>query len=77
MNQGKGLVLYAIVQAWKVTRAIAILLPFLLKGSTFTAKLQVIVKAQQPSPGGPIPDPTSQYLGSGSFTTKNEKVKGT
>lgn len=49
----------------------------LLKGSTFTAKFQVMTPAQQPSPGGPIPDSTSQYSGSGSFITTNVKIKGT
>ena len=51
--------------------------PVLLKGSTFTAKFQVMVPAQQPQPSGPpIPDATPQYSGTGSFITTNLKVKG-
>ena len=49
----------------------------LLKGATFTAKFQVAVPAQQPTPTGPIPDATPQYSGTGTFITKNLKVKGT
>ncbi len=51
--------------------------PVLIKGSTFTAKLQVMTPAQQPppGPGSPIPDATPQYSGSGSFVTTNVKVK--
>jgi len=51
--------------------------PVLLKGSTFTAKMQVMTPAQQPTPGGPIPDATPQYSGTGSFISTNVKVKGT
>lgn len=51
--------------------------PVLLKGSTFTAKFQVMVPAQQPTPAGPIPDATPQYSGTGSFMTTNVRVKGT
>ncbi len=52
--------------------------PVLLKGSTFTAKFQVMTPAQQPppGPGPPIPDATLQYSGTGSFVTTNQKVKG-
>ena len=49
--------------------------PVLLKGSSFKAKFQVMVPAQQPSP--PIPDPTPQYSGSGTFITTNLLIKGT
>ncbi|HEU4456232.1 MAG TPA: hypothetical protein VFR81_24415 [Longimicrobium sp.] len=49
----------------------------LLKGSTFTAKFQVTVPAQQPTPGGPVPDATPQYSGNGQFVTMNLQVKGT
>ena len=51
----------------------------LLKGSTFNAKFQVMVPAQQPppGPGPPIPDSTPDYSGTGSFITTNVRVKGT
>lgn len=51
----------------------------LLKGTKFTAKLEVQSPAQQPPPGSgpPIPDPTSQYSGQGMFTTTNTLFKGT
>lgn len=51
--------------------------PVLLKGSTFNAKFQVMVPAQQPTPAGPIPDPAPQYSGTGTFMTTNMRVKGT
>ncbi|MCW6037558.1 hypothetical protein K4A83_14920 [Spirulina subsalsa FACHB-351] len=51
--------------------------PVLLKGGTFNAKFQVLVPAQQPTPGGPVPDATPQYAGTGSFVTTNFRVKGT
>jgi hypothetical protein len=51
--------------------------PVLLKGSTFKAKFQVVAPAQQPTPAGPVPDPTPQYSGTGSFITTNFRVKGT
>lgn len=52
--------------------------PMLLVGSTFTAKFKVQSPAQQPppGPGGPIPDATPEYSGSGSFVTANTKFKG-
>lgn len=49
--------------------------PVLLKGSQFDAKFMVMVPAQQPTPTGPIPDTTLQYMGKGSFQTTNSKVK--
>jgi hypothetical protein len=51
----------------------------LLKGSTFTAKFQVMAPALQPppGPGPPIPDATPQYIGTGNFVTTNMTVKGT
>lgn len=50
----------------------------LLKGSSFTAKFEVQSPAQQPTPGGPVPDATPQYSGgSGLFNTMNSKFKGT
>jgi len=45
--------------------------PVLLKGSVFTAKFTVTTPAQMPSPTGPIPDPTTQYFGTGQFKTTN------
>lgn len=51
--------------------------PVLLKGSTFNAKFQVMVPAQQPTPGGPVPDVTPQYSGTGTFITTNFRVRGT
>lgn len=50
----------------------------LLKGATFTAKFEVQSPAQQPppGPGSPIPDPTPQYSGQGSFLTTNTKFQG-
>lgn len=53
--------------------------PVLLKGSTFTAKFQVMAPAMQPppGPGPPIPDSTPQYSGTGSFMTTNLKVRAT
>ncbi len=52
--------------------------PVLLKGSTFNAKFQVMVPAQQPAPpSAPIPDSTTEYSGTGSFITTNVRTKGT
>ena len=53
--------------------------PVLLKGSTFKAKFQVMVPAQQPpsGPTPPVPDSTPQYSGSGTFITTNFLIKGT
>jgi hypothetical protein len=51
--------------------------PVLLKGSSFKAKFQVMVPAQQPSNPSPIPDSTPQYSGSGMFITTNLLTKGT
>ncbi|WP_445627625.1 hypothetical protein [Nostoc sp. DSM 114167] len=48
----------------------------LLKGTTFTAKFQVLVPAQTPTIP-PTPDPIPIYLGTGFFTTTNMQVKGT
>ncbi|HEU4561832.1 MAG TPA: hypothetical protein VFS20_28665 [Longimicrobium sp.] len=50
----------------------------LLKGSSFNAKFQVTVPAQQPTPTGPVPDATPQYGGgTGMFVTMNMQMKGT
>lgn len=53
--------------------------PVLLKGGNFTAKFEVQSPAQQPppGPGSPIPDPTPQYSGQGSFVTTNMKYCAT
>ena len=48
----------------------------ILKGSTFTAQLAVSVPAQQPTAGGPVPDPVPQYSGTGQFVTTNVRSKG-
>lgn len=51
--------------------------PVLLKGGSFTAKFEVQSPAQQPTPGGPVPDATPQYGGgSGMFNTANAKFQG-
>ena len=52
--------------------------PVLLKGSVFSAKLEVQSPARQPppGPGSPIPDATPQYSGQGMFITTNIKVQG-
>ena len=50
--------------------------PVMLKGATFKAKFQVAVPAMQPSAPSPIPDATPQYNGTGTFISKNLKVKG-
>ena len=51
----------------------------LLKGKTFTATFEVQSPANQPppGPGSPIPDPASQYSGSGMFVSANTLFKGT
>jgi hypothetical protein len=50
----------------------------LLKGGNFTAKFEVQTPAQQPppGPGSPIPDPLTQYSGSGLFITTNTQWQG-
>jgi hypothetical protein len=49
----------------------------LLKGGTFTAKFEVQSPAQQPTPAGPIPDTSPQYVGgTGVFNTMNAKFQG-
>lgn len=50
----------------------------LLKGGQFQAKFEVQSPAQQPTPGGPVPDATPIYSGGGDqFITTNTKYKGT
>lgn len=46
----------------------------MIKGSTYTAKFEVTVPAQMPTPGGPVPDPTAQYMGTGEFITTNATI---
>jgi hypothetical protein len=48
----------------------------ILKGSTFTARLSVMVPATQATAGGPVPDPVSTYTGTGQFVTSNTLSKG-
>lgn len=50
--------------------------PAILKGSTFTALLSVVAPATQSTPGGPVPDPTPTYMGTGQFVTSNTTSKG-
>jgi hypothetical protein len=50
--------------------------PVLLKGSTFTAKLQVTVPAQVVSGPSTVPDATPSYSGQGQFVTTNLQVRG-
>jgi hypothetical protein len=50
--------------------------PVLLKGSTFTAKLQVTVPAQVVSGPATVPDASPSYSGQGQFITTNLQVKG-
>ena len=47
----------------------------MLKGSTFTAKFEVMVPAMMPPPASTT-DPMSQYTGTGNFITTNMTVKG-
>ena len=47
----------------------------ILKGGQFKAVFQVDVPAQQPTVGGPVPDPNPQYQGQGNFVTANAKYK--
>lgn len=47
--------------------------PYILKGSTFQAKLQVLAPAINPSSG--VPDPVPIYFGSGQFMTANMVFK--
>jgi hypothetical protein len=43
----------------------------LIKGATFTAKFNVQTPAQQPTPGGPVPDPVAVKPGTAQFITTN------
>jgi hypothetical protein len=49
----------------------------MLVGSSFTAKFTVQSPAMQPAPPAPpIPDPITQYSGTGNFVTTNLKLRG-
>lgn len=49
--------------------------PVILKGTTFTAKMQVMSPAMQPNPPAPpIPDPVPMNMGTGMFITTNVTV---
>ncbi len=50
--------------------------PLVLKGGQFNAKFEVQSPAQQPTPGGPVPDANPSYSGNGMFITSNAKFKG-
>ncbi len=50
--------------------------PLVLKGGQFNAKFEVQSPAQQPTPGGPVPDASPSYSGNGMFITSNAKFKG-
>jgi len=47
----------------------------ILRGTKFRARFQVAAPAQVPTAGGPAPDPTPVYSGTGSFITTNTRVK--
>lgn len=51
----------------------------LLKGAKFIAvfEVQSPAKFQPPSPGPPQQDPMKKYIGTGSFVSTNQKLKGT
>jgi hypothetical protein len=49
--------------------------PIMLRGTTFTAQFQVTVPAQMPTSGDPVPDAMPLYTGSGSFQTRNRRVR--
>jgi hypothetical protein len=48
----------------------------LIKGATFTAKFNVQTPAQQPTPGGPVPDPVAVKPGTAQFITTNMQTMG-
>ena len=49
----------------------------LLKGDTFSAQLQVLRPAMEPTEPIPTPDTTLQYSGTGFFNTTNRTTKAT
>ncbi|MDQ7027558.1 MAG: hypothetical protein Q9P44_18595 [Anaerolineae bacterium] len=46
----------------------------IVKGTMFDAKFQVMVPAQMPTPGGPVPDSVPQFSGKGQFVPSNFTV---
>jgi len=49
--------------------------PVIVKGTTFTAKMQVMSPAMQPNPPAPpVPDPVPINIGTGMFITNNMTV---
>jgi hypothetical protein len=48
----------------------------LVKGATFTARFTVQTPAQQPTPGGPVPDPVAVKQGTAQFITTNTQTMG-
>ncbi|MEM9127753.1 MAG: hypothetical protein AAGB28_18335 [Pseudomonadota bacterium] len=48
--------------------------PVIVKGTFFTAKFQVMVPAQMPTPTGPVPDAVPMFMGQGQFMTTNMTV---
>lgn len=48
---------------------------FILRGSKFRARFQVNAPATVSSPGGPVPDLTPVYSGTGSFVTTNTRAR--
>lgn len=47
----------------------------IIKGTTFTAKMQVVAPAMQPNPPAPpVPDPVPINMGTGMFITSNMTV---
>lgn len=49
----------------------------LLKGMKFIAEFKVDKPAEFQTPSGPQTDPMPQYVGTGSFKSSNQKLKGT
>jgi len=47
----------------------------MVKGGSFTAKFSVQSPAMQPTAGGPVPDATPQYSGSGMFVNSNSSTR--
>lgn len=47
----------------------------ILKRTKFRARFQVSIPAQVVQPAGTVPDSTSVYFGTGSFTTTNTRVR--
>jgi hypothetical protein len=47
----------------------------ILRGSKFRARFHVAAPAQVPTAAGPVPDPTPVYSGTGSFITRNTRVR--